>query len=75
MGDGLQDVPISCHVADCPLAQPSTAQPEDVAERKKNSLNTLAMHKSSNMFNALWSLTLGLSYLDVELPTNHFDNL
>lgn len=34
MGDGLQDVPISCHIADRPLAQPSAAQPEDVAERK-----------------------------------------
>lgn len=34
MGDGLQDVPISCHVADCPLAQPSAAQPKDVTERK-----------------------------------------
>lgn len=32
MGDGLQDVPISRHVADCPLAQPSAAQPEDVTE-------------------------------------------
>ena len=35
MGDGLQDVPVSCHVADCPLAQPGAAQPEDVTEGKK----------------------------------------
>lgn len=35
MGDGLQDVPISCHVADSPLAQPSAAQPKDVAERDR----------------------------------------
>lgn len=39
MGDGLQDVPISCHVADSPLAQPSAAQPEDVAERETTILN------------------------------------
>ena len=32
MGDGLQDVPIGRHVADGPLAQTGTAQPEDVAE-------------------------------------------
>lgn len=36
MGDGLQDVPISCHIADCPLAEPSAAQPEDVTERDNN---------------------------------------
>lgn len=35
MGDGLQDVPISCHVADGPLAEPSAAQPEDVAESQR----------------------------------------
>lgn len=34
MGDGLQDVPVSCHVADRPLAQPSAAQPENVAARE-----------------------------------------
>lgn len=37
MGDGLQDVPISCHVADGPLAEAGAAQPEDVTERKDNS--------------------------------------
>lgn len=36
MGDGLQDVPISCHVSDRPLAQPSAAQPEDVAKKTNN---------------------------------------
>lgn len=39
MGDGLQDVPISRHVADSPLAESSAAQPEDVAAREMANLN------------------------------------
>lgn len=33
VGDGLQDVAVSRHVANRPLAQPSAAQPEDVTVR------------------------------------------
>lgn len=39
VGDGLQDVPVSRHVADGPLAQPGAAQPEDVAERETHGQN------------------------------------
>lgn len=35
VGDGLQDVPICRHVSDRPLAQPSAAEPENVAERRQ----------------------------------------
>lgn len=42
MGDGLQDVPVSRHVADSPLAQPSAAQSEDVAESGDNDLKPAA---------------------------------
>lgn len=44
MGDGLQDVPVSRHVADCPLAQASAAQPEDVAEREREKAEGTSWH-------------------------------
>lgn len=34
VGNGLQYVPVCRHVADGPLAQPRTAQAEDVAEER-----------------------------------------
>lgn len=35
VGDRLEDVSICSHVADCPLAEASTAQTENVTGRKK----------------------------------------
>lgn len=35
VGNGLEYVSICCHVADGPLAQPCTAQSEDVTEEKE----------------------------------------
>lgn len=34
VGNGLEYVSIGCHVSDGPLAQPSTAQSEDVTEER-----------------------------------------
>lgn len=63
MGDGLQDVPISCHVADSPLAQPSAAQPEDVAERETTILNQ--QHNQCNLlffFESVGKCILGMCH-------------
>lgn len=63
MGDGLQDVPVSCHIADSPLAQPSATQSEDVAERK-TTVSTNDTHQQcsveKNMTSAVGKLTLDL---------------
>ena len=44
--DGLQDVPIVGHVADGPLAQPRTAQSEDVAGYTHT--NTISQNNANN---------------------------
>lgn len=47
VGDRLQDVPVCRHVADRPLAQPSAAQPENVAEGETDRLRRLQIQEAS----------------------------
>lgn len=50
MRDGLQDVPIICHIANYPLAQPSAALPEDIAVRESYFNQQLQTHTPATKY-------------------------